>query len=82
MYVVIDVKDMMAVSAQTRRRQQPISGYNSTILLRPGTKLDLIPPGSEIRYANGSWEVHMPLTNKTIIKRLAQQLNAIAWMTK
>jgi hypothetical protein len=82
MYVVLDVKDMMATSPHTRKRQQPVKPYNSTLLLRPGTKLDLIPPGSEIRYAYGSWEVHMPLANRTMVKRLAQELNAIAWMTK
>ena len=80
MYEVLDVKQMMKVSPQTRRRAKPIQGFNSTILLRPGTDLSLIPPNSEIRYANGSWECHTPLTNKKILKKLAKRLDAVAFL--
>ena len=80
MYIVLDIPTMMKTKTQTRNRRKPIKGYNSTLLLRPGTPVDLIPPGSEIRYANGSWEVHTPLHNKKIVEMLAKQLDAVAYM--
>lgn len=80
MYNVLDVPAMMKTNPPIRRRNKPIKGHGSTLLLRSGTPLDLIPEGSEIRFAYGSWEIHMPLTNKRIVKRLAKQLNAIAWL--
>lgn len=82
MYVVLDVKKMMNSSPHTRRRTQPLAGYNSTLLLRPGTKIDLIPPGSELRYTHGNWEVHMPISNAEIVKRLAKELDAIGWLIR
>lgn len=80
MYVVLDIPTMMKTKTPTRKRTKPISGYKSTLLLRPGTNLDLIPAGSEIRYTHGSWEVHMPITNKKIVEKLAKVLDAIAYM--
>ena len=80
MYEVLDVKKMMKVSSQTRRRAKPIAGFNSTILLKPGTDLSLIPPDSEIRYANGSWECHTMLSNKKILKKLSKALDAVAFL--
>lgn len=80
MYVVLDVEQMMKAKHPIRRRQRPIGKFGSTLLLRPGTKLDLIPAGSEIRYSYGSWEVHMPITNKNIVKKLAKALDAIAYI--
>lgn len=80
MYIVLDVPTMMKASTHTRRRQKPIKGYNSTLLLKPGTEINLIPPGSELRYAYGSWEVHMPLSNKKIVEKMAKTLDAIAYM--
>jgi hypothetical protein len=80
MYIVLDVPTMMKTSTQTRRRQKPIRGYNSTLLLRPGTDIQHIPPGSEIRYANGSWEVHTPIANKKIVENMAKTLDAVAYM--
>lgn len=70
----------MKVKSQIRRRTKPISGFNSTILLRPGTDISIIPPNSEIRFSNGSWECHTQLTNKKILKKLAKTLDAIAYM--
>lgn len=80
MYNVLDVPAMMKTNPPIRRRNKPIKSFGSTLLLRSGTSLDLIPAGSEIRFSYGSWEIHMPLTNKRIVKRLAKQLNAIAWL--
>lgn len=80
MYNVLDVPAMMKAHSATRRRKTPIKGYGSTLLVRPGTNLDLIPPGSEIRYAYGSWEIHIPITNKKIVKKLAKALDAIAFL--
>lgn len=80
MYVVLDIPKMMRVKSQTRNRKRPISGYNSTLLLRPGTNISLIPPNSEIRYTNGSWEVHMQIHNKKIVEMLAKRLDAIAFI--
>lgn len=80
MYNVLDVPAMMKTKHPIRTRIKPINGFESTILLRPGTPLDLIPPGSEIRYAYGSWEIHMPIKNKKIVKKLAKALDAIAYM--
>lgn len=71
---------MMKVRPQIRRRTKPLNGFNSTILLRPGTDLTLIPPNSEIRYANGSWECHTMLSNKKILKKLAKTLDAVAFL--
>lgn len=80
MYNVLDVPAMIKTKHPIRNRKKPISGYESTLLVRPGTKLDLIPPGSEIRYAYGQWEIHMPIKNKKIVKKLAKALDAIAYM--
>ena len=80
MYNVLDVPAMMKAKHPIRNRKKPIGNYGSTLLVRPGTKLDLIPPGSEIRYAYGSWEIHMPITNKNIVKKLAKALDAIAYI--
>jgi hypothetical protein len=80
MYVVLDVQEMMKAKHPVRRRQKPVNNFKSTLLLRPGTRLDLIPPNSEIRYAYGSWEVHMPIANKKIVEKLAKHLDAIAYM--
>ena len=82
MYIVMDVEAMMKTKHPIRKRQKPAVGFQSTLLLRPGTDISIIPPGSEIRYAYGSWEVHMPISNTEIIKRLAAHLDAIAWMKK
>ena len=49
MYVVLDVEQMMKAKHPIRRRQRPIGKFGSTLLLRPGTPIDLIPAGSEIR---------------------------------
>lgn len=80
MYEVLDVKEMMKARSPIRKRTKPISGFNSTILLRPGTDISIIPPNSEIRYSNGSWECHTQLTNKKILKKLAKTLDAIAFL--
>lgn len=80
MYEVIDVSAFPKVNPQIRRRQKPVRPYSSTILLKPGTNVELIPPDSEIKYVSGYWEVHMPLTNKLIIKKLAKELDAIAFL--
>lgn len=80
MYEVIDVKQMMQVASPTRRRTKPINGFNSTILLRPGTDISIIPPDSEIRYTHGSWECHTQISNKKILKKLAKELDAIAFL--
>lgn len=80
MYVILDTEEMAKTKHPIRRRQKPIKGYGSTLLVRPGTKLDLIPPGSEIRFAYGSWEIHMPIDNKKIVEKMAKVLDAIAYM--
>ena len=80
MYNVLDVPEMMKANGSIRRRNKPHRGHGSTLLLKSGTSLDLIPEGSEIRFAYGSWEIHMPLRNKRMVKRLAKQLDAIAWL--
>ena len=80
MYVVLDVNEMMKAKHPIRRRQKPIGKFGSTLLLKPGTPIDLIPAGSEIRFSYGSLEVHMPIKNKKIVKRLAKALDAIAYM--
>lgn len=80
MYEVVDVKAFPKVKPQVRRRNRPVKPFGSTILLKPGSSLRLIPPGSEIRYVSGHWEVHMHITNKEIVKKLAYALDAIAFI--
>jgi hypothetical protein len=80
MYNVLDIPEMIKAKHATRNRKKPIIGFHSTILLRPGTELDLIPPGSELRFAYGQWEAHLPIKNKEIVKKLAKALDAIAYM--
>lgn len=81
MYEVLDVKTMMKkATLHARRRVRPQAGYQSVIMLRGGTKLDLVPPGSEIRRVGDVWEVHMKISNKEIVKKLAKVLDAIAFI--
>lgn len=82
MYVVLDIPTMTKIkNPTTRRRTKPLAGYHSTILLRQGSKLDLIPPGSLIvRNQDNIWEAHLPLKNKEIVKKLAEALDAIAFI--
>lgn len=81
MYEVLDVKTMMKkATLHARRRVRPAAGYKSVMMLKGGTKLDLVPPGSEIRRVGDVWEVHMPIQNKEIVKKLAKVLDAIAFI--
>ena len=80
MYNVLDVPVMMKANFTARRRIRPIKGYHSTLLLKGGTPLDLIPPGSEIKRVGDLWEVHMPIKNKNIVKKLAKALDAVAFL--
>lgn len=82
MYVVLDIPKMTKIkNLHTRRRTKPLAGYHSTILLKQGSKLDLIPPGSLIvRNQDNIWEAHLPLKNKEIVKKLAEALDAVAFL--
>lgn len=82
MYIVLDIPKMMKVKGHSRTRRKPITGFNSTILLKPGSRIDLIPPGSELRYSDSAkcWEVHTPLSNKKIVEKIAKELDAIAFL--
>lgn len=82
MYIVLDIPTMTKIkNPHTRRRTKPLTGYHSTILLRQGSKLDLIPPGSLIvRNTDGEWEAHTTIANKEIVKKLAEMLDAIAYI--
>ena len=81
MYIVLDIPTMMKKpSTHVRKRQKPLAGYDSTILVRGGTKLDLVPPDSEIRFVGGVWEIHMKIKNKKIVEKLALALDAIAFL--
>ena len=82
MYNVLDVRAFPQVNVAVRRRNRPVKPFGSTILLRPKADINLIPPNSEIKCVRGHWEVHTPLTNKRIVKRLAKELNAIAWLVE
>jgi hypothetical protein len=80
MYEVLDVKCMMKATGHARKRMRPAAKYQSTLLLKGGTRLDLIPSGSEIRKIGDQWEVHMTISNKEIVKKLAKALDAIAFL--
>lgn len=81
MYEVIDVKHMMKKTTHhVRKRRQALKGYDSVLLLRAGTKLDLIPANSELRKVGDVWEVHIPIKNKEIVKKLALALDAVAFL--
>lgn len=82
MYNVLDIPKMTKIkNHHTRRRSRPLSGYHSTILLKSGSNLDLIPPGSLlVRNTDGEWEAHLPIKNKEIVKKLAKALDAIAFL--
>ena len=81
MYNVLDIPTMMKKpTPHVRKRQKPLAGYHSTILVRGGTNLDLVPPGSEIRRVGDVWEIHMKIKNKEIVKKLAKALDAIAFL--
>lgn len=63
------------------RRKRPIVGYESTILLKPGSSVALLPPGTEIRRIhNGMWEAHLPIKNKKIVKNIAIRLDAVGFL--
>lgn len=82
MYNVLDIPKMTKIkNHHTRRRSKPLAGYHSTILLKSGSNLDLIPPGSLlVRNQDGEWEAHLPIKNKEIVKKLAKALDAIAFL--
>lgn len=82
MYNVLDIPKMTKVkNPHTRKRTKPLNGYHSTILLKAGSKLDLLPPGSlVVRNQDGEWEAHLPIKNKEIVKKLAKALDAIAFL--
>ena len=84
MYNVLDVPKMTKVkNHHTRRRNFPLAGYNSTILLKKGSKIDLLPPDSLlVRNQDGEWEAHTPISNKEIVKRIAESMDAIAWLVR
>ena len=79
MYKVLDIPVMMKTTPHIRKRQKPLAGFNSVILLRGGEDISVVPPDSEIRRVSEVWEVHMKISNPEIVKRLAQHLNAIAY---
>ena len=70
----------MRAGLTPKKRKQPLKGYHSALLLKGGTPLEWIPAGSEIRYSGKYWEVHMPIKNKLIVKKLAKALDAVAYM--
>lgn len=80
MYTVLDIPKMMKIPSHTRNRRRPVNGFKSTILLRGGKKIDIVPPQSEIRRVGDLWEIHMQLTNKRIVESIAKELGAIAWL--
>jgi hypothetical protein len=86
MYVVKDIKSFPKATPQVRKRTQPLNGYNSTLLLNPGTNIELIPANAIIVKNLGSkegvWEAHLTISNPEIVKRLAVELDAIAWMVR
>lgn len=82
MYTVLDIPKMMKIPQHTRNRRRPINGFTSTILVRGGKKIDIVPPNSEIRRVGDLWEIHMPLTNKRIVEQIAKDLEAIAWLVQ
>lgn len=81
MYIVLDPSKMMRVKAMhTRRRTTPLKGYDGTILLSPGTKIELIPSDSFIsRTSDGFWEAHVKLDDESR-KNLATSIDAIAFL--
>ena len=82
MYEVLDVPRMTKIKQpHTRRRSQPLKGYHSTILLKGGTDISLLPPDTLlVKNAEGLWEAHMTISNKLIVKKLAKALDAIAFL--
>ena len=80
MYEVLDEEKLQNSKTSARHRKQPLKGYNSALLLRGGTPLDLIPPDSEIKRIGDLWEVHMKIGNKTIVRRLAKKLKALGYI--
>lgn len=82
MYEILDETAMSKVkSKQIRQRQKPNRDYGGVILLRFGTKLDLLPEDSTVkRNADGYWEAHITIKDKEIIKNLAKTLDAIAYI--
>ena len=68
-------------SPHVRRRTQPLKGYHSALLLRPGGRIDLLPAGSLlVKTQDGFWEAHIPIANKKITKKLAELLDAVAFL--
>ena len=80
MYEVLDIPKMVRIAGHIRQRKKPIAGFKSTLLLRPGTDLGYIPPNSELRLVSGYWECHTQLSNKKILKKLAESLDAVAFL--
>lgn len=81
MYEVLNVRDMMKKTTHhVRKRKNALNGYNSVILLKGGVDITLIPPNSELRKVGDLWEVHMPLKNQEIVKKLAKHLDAVAFL--
>lgn len=85
MYQILDARRMMRVRAfQTRRRKKSPKGFNSSILLAPGTNvkmLDQIPDGSMLqRTIEGFWEAHVNVDSKENLKKIAKAVDAIAYL--
>ena len=80
MYVVLDIPYMVRAVNTSKRRTTPLRGYNSTLLLKPGTDISILPPGCEIKRVGDLWECHTPIANKKIVKKLAKRLDAVAFL--
>jgi hypothetical protein len=83
MYEVLDVTAMVRdiKTSHVRKRSKPMNRYHSTFLVKPGTSTKWIPADSMLkRTPEGFWEVHTPIKNRELIRRLALALDAIAYI--
>lgn len=84
MYQVLDIELWRKAGQTPHKRRAPLKPYKSALLLPSGTdlkRLDILPPGCLLTRARGNaWEVHMPIANKIIVKKLSKTLDAIAFM--
>jgi len=84
MYQVIDREQYRKAGLTCHKRKQPLKPYLSALILPSGIdikRLDILPKGSLLIRAKGNhWEVHMPISNKIIVKKMAKVLDAVAFM--